>query len=578
MPPPFAPITENQGKKVRGEFFLPILLGAVAFLILLGPEVLPPWRDGWLTTDRDFATFHLSWMYYRDTPWSWPPAANPRYGIELGSSIFYGDLVPLIAMPMKALAQVLPVGQFVGAWFLVCFVLQAVFAWALLARPGVDRTARVAGCVLLLFAPFLVYRIYQHVSLVAQWIVLAALWLALRPERPRRALPWAALVALGSLLNAYLLVMVAAIWAADWLRRLAAGPRWALLPEAMAMPLIAVAGVWLGGYFFIAAGLPWGDGYGAIGMDLLGPLTAGYSSLLLPDWPPQPLHEGRAVFLGAGGLVVLLGAAAALAWRPAALGGLERFWALGLAILALFAIAVTHRVMVAGQLAFELPIPGWALALLEPLRSSNRFAWPGLYAVLVLAVVLVARVLPKAVSARVLMLAAGLQVGDTANWWVPNRNTLAAEPAGWTTTLVAPFWAEARGRYRRLRQVMPTGQPTFMDPAGQDGWAMLARYAHDNGWDTDVSYHARVAAEARARLWAETRRRIAERDWEAGTLYVVQTAMHDAMRAAAIQDRDLFAEIDGITVFAPGWHAAPTAATPAAVTPPPVTPAAARAP
>ena len=542
-------------------FWVPLCLGAVAFAMLVGPETLAPWRDGWLMRGSDRPTYRLGWRFFRDTDWSVPPASSPRYGIELGSSVFYSDIIPLLALPLKLVSAVLPIGQYFGAWLLLCCLLQAVFAWVLLSRAGVDRQARIMGSALLLFAPFFFYRLYEHFALAAQWMLLAALWLATTPgAAPRRPILWLVLVGATAMVHASMLVMVGAVWAADWLRRLVEARRATLLAEAMAVLLAAIAGLWAAGFFAVLDGRPYGSPYGWLAMDVLGPVLGNRFSLLIPDFSVPPQHEGASVYLGSGGLLVVAAALVAMARAPGIMLPLKRFWPLLAVMTVLLALAVTHRVTIAGHGPFVLPVPSPALALLDPLRSSNRFAWPVLYSVLVLAVVMVARQFPLAVSSRVLLVAAVLQVGDSILGWVPYRLEIAAAPSGWVSPLNDPFWAEASGRYARLRQLLPTGQPDFQSDNYPEGWAYLADYAYRNGWDTDVAYLARVSREAWVGLRDEARARVAQRRWEAGTLYVVQLGMQDAVRLAADPERDLFAEIDGIAVFAPGWHVTPAAA------------------
>jgi len=448
-----------------------------------------------------------------------------------------------------------PIGQYFGAWLLACCLLQAMFAWLLLSRAGVDRQARVMGSVVLLFAPFFLYRVYEHFALAAQWLLLAALYLATVPESVRRrGLAWTCLVGATAMVHGTLLVIVGAVWAADGLRRLVETRRAALLAEATAVPITAFAALSMAGFFAVRHGRANDMVYGAWGMDLAGAFLGYQFSQLMPT-PPGPMHhEAPTVYLGTGGVLLVIAALGALARAPAMLRPLARFWPLIAAMAVLLVLAVTHRVGLLGREIIVLPLPVWAIEMLAPLRSSNRFAWPALYGVLVLAVIVVARRFPPAVSARVLLVAAALQLGDTARGWVPYRIEIAAAPSNWVSPLSDPFWAEAGARYSRLRQLLPTGQPEFQSDEYPEGWALLSDYAHRNGWDTDVAYLARVSAAAWEARRADARARIAERRWEVGTLYVVQPAMRESVRIASDPRRDFFGEVNGFTVFAPGWY------------------------
>ncbi len=537
----------------------PVLaLGGLAFLLVAGAAVLAPWRDGWLGGDMDTETYRLGWLFFRDSPWSWPPAANPRYGLELGSSIFYADIIPLLALPMKALHGLVPVGQYFGAWLLLCCILQAVFAAALLGRIGVaGREERLFGAALLVLAPFFLFRVGLHVALAGQWLLLAALWLAAGPRAMRRGGAWLWLVSIASLVHATLLALVGAIWIADLAMRLAAPgvDRRRLAAEALAVPALAAGGLWLGGFFAVTDGVQLGAGYGHYAMDLLGFANApGGWSLLLPAWTPPEAHEGQAVFVGAGGLLVLVAGAVALlhpdtraqAWR-----GLRRRWLLGLVLAGLVLLAVSHRATVAGFGPFLLPVPEAFTRLMEPFRSSSRLAWPALYAALVFGILLVCRRWRPAVAQRLLLLAACLQLVDTVGGWGPIQAGFRAAPAQMPAVFADPFWPEAARRYARLRVLPPSGRPDFQ------AWAGLADLAHRTGMATDIAYLARISRQARADAVAAAEARVAAGRYEPGSLYVVRPDWAARVRETAAET-DLLAGIDGVLVLAPGWRAAPT--------------------
>src|SRR4051794_24982770 len=76
------------------------LVGAGAFLILVGPRAIVPWNIAWLQgTDAVFQ--YLSWKFFALSAWSLPPGINQHYGLEISSSIFYSDSIPLFALIFK---------------------------------------------------------------------------------------------------------------------------------------------------------------------------------------------------------------------------------------------------------------------------------------------------------------------------------------------------------------------------------------------------------------------------------------------------------------------------------------------
>ena len=196
------------------------LLGAAMVIGLFGPGALNPWNQGWLLAGPlgpDPVQLWLGWTYFRGGPWQMPPGANPAYGLELGTAIYFADAIPLLALLLKAVRGFVEVPQYVGPWLLACGMLQAFLGWRLIGLVTRDPLARVCGAGLMLLQPMLVNRMAEHTPLAGQWTILAALYLACTPKHGlRTTLAWVALLTVTSVIHAYLLAMVLPLWAADW--------------------------------------------------------------------------------------------------------------------------------------------------------------------------------------------------------------------------------------------------------------------------------------------------------------------------------------------------------------------------
>src|SRR6185369_16721754 len=104
--------------RARLEAAFALLLGLAAFLLVVGPAPLDVTNIRWLA-QSDPSTNYLGWAFYRASPWAWPPAANPRYGIDIAGSVMMADANPLLAMPFKLLSPLLPTPfQYFGWWLL----------------------------------------------------------------------------------------------------------------------------------------------------------------------------------------------------------------------------------------------------------------------------------------------------------------------------------------------------------------------------------------------------------------------------------------------------------------------------
>jgi hypothetical protein len=541
------------------------LLGGAMVLAILGTAMLDTSDAGWMLAGPlgwDPTQYHLAWRFFAQAPWQWPPGLNPDYGLELAGGIFHADAIPLLALPMKLLAPGL--AQYWGPWLLACGVLQGFFGWVLMGHATRHPVARVLGAGLLLLQPMLLSRMGGHLALAGQFTLLAALALALRAgAMPRRqGLLWAVLLAATALIHAYLLAMVAAVWAADWLRRALACWRAALLAEALALPGGCALALWLCGFFSILGGLG-APGYGHMMLDLAAPFDRGDWGLFLPDLPSEPHPESGDVYLGLGGLGLLLLGAACAAGR----GVPRRHWPLLAAVLAMLGFAVSHNATLLGHSVTLFELPSWFAATAGTLRASERFAWPALYLALVLAMISLGRRLSGAQAALALGLLLAVQVMDLRPG-LARLHGVMAQAQAMPAAGFHPFWTEARIRYWRIRAV----------PAANLGtdWKPIATIAAQHRMATDAVYLARMDPVAMARLQQEMARRLQEARHEPGTLYVLRDAPSLALARAAMDPaRDMLAVIDGMQVLAPGWSVGRAgASTPAAAARGPAPPAA----
>jgi len=188
------------------------------FYAAFGFGILNPGHIEWLM-HGDPAQHYFGWAFFRQEPWGWPPGLLTGLAAPLQTSIVFTDSIPLLALPLKLLAPLLPgTFQYFGLWMLACYLLLALFAWRLLTRlihntSPVSAALRALGVLLILLSPPLLLRGYGHEALMAHWLILAAINETLNPYRNRR---WALWLGLALLTHAYLALMVAAFWFASF--------------------------------------------------------------------------------------------------------------------------------------------------------------------------------------------------------------------------------------------------------------------------------------------------------------------------------------------------------------------------
>lgn len=534
-----------------------LLIALAAFLFVVGGAPLAPSNIAWLS-ESDAATNYLGWAFFRDSPWAWPPAANPAYGMDIAGSILMADANPLLAMPFKLLSPLLPEPfQYFGWWLLVCFLLQGLFAQGIAARITPHAEQRLAIVALFLFAPCFLIRIATpatfHMTLCGQWQILAAFWLYLSPDLRRRAGGWAALLTVAVLTHPYLLAMVAAIWIADLLRSLLAGqepPAVILRGAALAMGVPLAIG-WASGVFWLArpAGgaiatmkVEWG--FGIYRMNLLSPFDPQGWSWLLPDLPSRPEEIEGFAYLGFG--VLLLAAAAVLlsrrAWGAARLR--IAHVPLVLALLGFAAFAATPYLAI-GLHVTKLPWPEPMIGLGNLFRSSGRFAWPLVYIAMAGICWVVTQGASRRTASILLAAAALVQIGDGSAGWRGYAQTFARSGPVWPTQLSSPFWDQAGRRYKAVRLAAPRNRlPAYRD---------IAAWAHAHGMATDVVYLARYDGAAFDRMAQRRAQELRTGRLERDTLWIMDGVPADVAARMPRRAEDVIQTIDGVRLFAPDF-------------------------
>lgn len=554
-----------------GQIFLSGLIGLALFLLFIGPAALLPTNIGWLQY-ADGEQHYLGWAVYRHEPWSFPPGRSIWYGLGIGGSIVYADALPLLAIPFKILSPILPEPfQYYGLWILACYVLQAIFACRLAGLFTANPAYRLLAAALIATAPVMLWRLHpfiRHESLMAHFLILWALWLCLKPIGPRHLAGWSALLAAATLIHAYLLAMVLALFIADVLDRMRV--REVRLRGAAAWLGAGVTAVllpaWLAGYFEIGGDVSAAH-FGAYGIMGDGtflqlPLTflksdwADYGawSQILPEIPVNYSHHEGYLFLGTGIIICLV---CALLLRPIAfvpnLPFLRRHLVTALAIAGLTFFAIIKiGTLIAIEKALSFVPAGAEIydALFRfgsMFRANGRFAWPLYYLVMLLPLVALAQLRRPAMAVAILAGALAVQIVDASQGWGVIRNSVSIEPrTRFETRLKDPFWEEAAAHYQTIRRLPPKNQP--------GRWRDIADLAARHRVGTDVVYLSRsdqTGLEAgRIETLSDLERSIADDT----ALYIIGKELPLVFRQALAGREGFFATVDGMTVYAPGWN------------------------
>jgi len=195
--------------------FLFLIISFLFLISILGLDNVSYQNTEWLYDGDESAINQLSWFFFKNDIWRFPLGSNPNYGGELGNSIVFTDLVPILALFFKLLKSLIPGNfQYFSFWYLICFYLQLFFSFKILKKFTNSVSFSLIGSLFFLITPIFIYRIDYHAGLSGQWILLFTLYLGLTHKIDKSQLSWIFLVTLSSLIFLYFTVVIIVVYSA----------------------------------------------------------------------------------------------------------------------------------------------------------------------------------------------------------------------------------------------------------------------------------------------------------------------------------------------------------------------------
>lgn len=397
---------------------------SLIFHFVVGFKRLNPSNINWITStwDEDYWIAYVGWEQFRQSPWSFPPAENPRVGRELSGSIIHSGGIPLFEIPLKVINDILPDSfQYFGIWIFFCFIGQAISGWKIAGLTSKSYVLRHMASVGLLFSPIFLSKINQHHGLVAQFLIVFAIYLVFRKDKRRRFIYWTILLACSALVHAYIAAMVALMFTSsisDSLikKRLGIGE----FTKGLVGCLIGFfLSLWASGYFLLGGtGLDTGWPNWLWKMDLLQPFNfAGWSHSL--SWLRQDLignTEGFA-YLGVWPIILIF---VSIVLNPRLflqiLAKVRNNPTFSLLLVVLLLFALTNKITV-GRNEFEYRIPNFFEDYYGIFRASGRFFWPIYYLIILLALHVIAKIDRERYARIILGLLLCFHIVDTEKYW-----------------------------------------------------------------------------------------------------------------------------------------------------------------
>jgi hypothetical protein len=413
-------------------------LGILVFLYTYGFKVLDVCYDDWLVAGGDLAQHYFGWMFYRNTPWTFPLGMTAGLAYPAMTSVMYTDSIPIFALIFKALSPILPeTFQYFGLWGFFAFMMQGGLG-ALIVVKFTDRIWLCWICSLFFsLSPIMFQRMYGHTSLAGNFILLLPIiaWLYREYQSgwKKQAAVWCGMGTLAVLVHSYFVPMIALFFFGFLLEDLLLTKNWkhsllVFLPFCFAVIVVMFA---LGAFESTSSFTDGGFGYYSSNLTTLFNPTPLTQSKLLPSWAIMPGQYEGFGYLGLGVLVLFALVIGFGAYRLAkrkkttiAFGKAEICTKSGVSLsvartvsvlvvgMLFFLYAISNVVTWSDNVLFTIPLPEIVLKLTSIFRASGRFIWGDVYIIITVVIGTVLKMGRKRVSVGVICVCVLLQAWD----------------------------------------------------------------------------------------------------------------------------------------------------------------------
>jgi hypothetical protein len=545
----------------KSPLLIPVVLGIGSFLLVAGPFVALPWNEQWLFGGGDATQHYFGWLFYRESPWTFPIGMNPDYGISINNSIVYTDSIPLLAIFFKAINFLLPVTfQYFGLYILACFLLQAISAWILLGLFMKNKGVQFFSTGLFIFSVPMISLFPENPQLASQFLLLFSLYLNFNKSQNDSPWAWSAVLICAVLINFYYFVMVFALWLANLLDKgfICKKVSIRILLRNFIFSMGAVLfSAWQAGYFAISS---IGEfGFGMFRTNVLGIFNSdGWSYLLKALYPKVTWWAEEPVYLGLGSLIALLfSLKSGYRFFSPAVRQFKSHFFLMLILICMVLFSFSHNISI-GSFELQLPLHKKVAELVSVLRNSGRMFIPFFYCILLLIFYQIGKSYSGKIATFILGFCLTIQIIDLNFGWQDLRNRMTSMgPFPYSELpLKNNFWNMVPANYKNII-VVPSRfnlNPDFMARFLNNEWRIFGRFASQNMMATNAVYVARSDKTLMLQSRKNALNSISTGRFNDNSLYIINSdEMLSAACASMEYPQTLFAKIDGFYILAPNF-------------------------
>ena len=536
----------NQTKKssrfmrILPTLVISILVGFIWFLLLYGFDYLKFTNVDWIyLSGGDVFQHQIGWEWFRQEPWRFPIGRIEGYGYPFGTFISYTDSIPLLAIPIKLLGDILPQNfQYLGLWELISLIGQMLFGLLILGEFTPSYFKKIPGSSLLILSPILLYRAFEHNSLTAQWILLAGIWLVLLAYRGKLwRWAWVLLFASAILVQLYFVAMLTPLWLVSLFFQYKREKKIKMLVvDLLITPAVMLVIVYSIGLFSLSVGNLLAAGLGYFSWNLNGLFNPLKYSAILHALPlgVEGQYEGFS-YLGLGNLLILPIALFLFFKKDRSTRRLSFFLPFVLISIAFILFALSNKAFLNTQPLWDFQLPKYVEILFSLFRATGRFIWPVFYFLALFGLISVIR--NTRYAAIIIFLALILQFVDIRPLYVSKQYNSFQE---YQSPLQAEFWQAAA----------ENNQHVFLIPASKAHaiYEPFALFARQNQMTLNWGYFSRTDLNGIRILGEKVWEELQAGQSDTNTIYVFWGSDWEKLAQDELSDQMLICKLDGFTV------------------------------
>ena len=517
-----------------------------------GIKILNPTNTDWLQVGD--GTMEIAWEFFRDQPvFQFPLGLNPRYGLEISSTMAFDGQIPLFSLLFHPFETFLPDRfQYIGIYLLICFILNYYTSKLIFRHLGLNLLNSGLASIILSTSPIILNRYIEntHYSLTSSFLLFTTILLILRVDL--NFFKWLFLYIFAILIFLYYIpfILLAHLFllAKSFKNKRIKFSQ--LLIELFLIFGASIGSMYLIGFFY--GGVSSSDvGYGLFKSSLTSFIDPSGWSQIIPDLPETyGAYEGFA-YVGVPSIILTL-LYISLLGKPKRINRnlSESFKILWITSIFLYLFSLSNKISFGSLELFEYQLPAQFTFLTSTFRSTGRFSWLIVYVIFIWLVFTMSEKLTSKNMSILLLILTLIHILDISQQLISQRDLKFSK--SYVSDLQNPAWTELRNCYEKIRIYPPSMAP--------DNYYNFVNLALEQDLSINTGRFGRGNIDLINKSYEKMHEDFQLSTLESDSFYIFTTATyvnpditnyHKSQAIFSLNDRSGWGELDGYTFLAP---------------------------